>query len=132
MLKKLKNKKIITSLLLLTTVVVVYVIYKSVDPLESAFMPKCFSYTLFGIKCPGCGTQRALHSLFCGDLVNAIRFNPLLILSVPYIIVVSLLEINSVKTKYPKLHKALLGERAIWILLILLAIYTIVRNFFDF
>lgn len=95
-------------------------------------MPKCLSYTLFGVKCPGCGTQRALHALFCGNFIEAISFNPLLVLSIPYMGAVILLEMKSVKAKHPKLHQTLLGEKAIWILLTLLVIYTLLRNIFDF
>lgn len=100
--------------------------------MEAVWMPKCFSYTLFGVRCPGCGTQRALHSMLCGDFRSAFFFNPLLVLSVPYFMVALFLDLKRVKQKYPMLHNFVLGEKAIWVLIIVLFIYTLVRNYFDF
>ncbi len=52
---------------------------------HSFFLPCPFKYTT-GYHCPGCGSQRALHQLFHGDLIAAFRLNPLMLLSLPLII----------------------------------------------
>ncbi|MEG0499640.1 MAG: DUF2752 domain-containing protein [Rikenellaceae bacterium] len=113
-------------------IVVIYITYSCVDPLDAAWMPKCFTYQWFGIRCPGCGTQRALHSLLSGDLKAAFFYNPLMVLSVPYLLMAIVLDSKSIRAKHPKLHQLFLGERAIWLLLAVLLIYTIVRNYFEF
>lgn len=105
--------------------------YGNIDPTEVQWMPKCLSFTWFGIRCPGCGTQRAIHSLLGGEFRTAFFYNPLLVLSIPYIIAVFILDLKFVKSRYPKLHRALLGEKAIWVLLALIMIYTVARNFFE-
>lgn len=128
----MSRKVAFLSLLVLGIGVFVYFIYSKINPVDAVWMPKCFSYTLFGIQCPGCGTQRALHSLFCGDFRAAFFFNPLLLLSVPYFLMVVLLESKHIKQKFPRLHHLLLGERAIWILILVLFIYTVLRNYFEF
>ena len=38
------------------------------------------------IKCPGCGSQRAIHSLLNLDIKSAFGYNPLLVCTLPYII----------------------------------------------
>lgn len=55
------------------------------DPLKTAIFPRCPLYVLTGLHCPGCGSLRALHSLFHGDLSGAIAMNPLMVLSIPFI-----------------------------------------------
>lgn len=123
---------VILSLLIIFIIVILYVIYSSVDPLDAAWMPKCYTYQWFGVRCPGCGTQRALHALLCGEVKTAFMYNPLLVVSLPYLITILIVDSKSIKEKHPKLHNLYLGEKAIWILLSVLIIYTIVRNYFEF
>lgn len=112
--------------------IIVGLVYYFVDPLSAEWMPKCFSKTIFGISCPGCGTQRAIHSVLKGDIVAAFFYNPLLILSVPYFLLIGVLDIKSIRVRHPKLHNAILGQKSIWIMVSILLIYTIARNYFDF
>jgi hypothetical protein len=51
------------------------------DPSTAKFFPSCFFHSLTGLYCPGCGSTRALHALLHGDLVAAIRFNPLFVVA---------------------------------------------------
>lgn len=43
-------------------------------------LPKCPTYTLTGIPCPGCGSTRATLALLHGDILQALWYNPLAIL----------------------------------------------------
>lgn len=81
------------------------------SPTRYPFYPRCPLYVLTGLHCPGCGSLRALHSLLHGDLASAIRFNALLILSLPFL---AGLCVNSVRGS---LGKAALdaGPRPVWI-----------------
>ena len=47
-----------------------------IDPVKSsgATLP-CFTYTHFGIYCPGCGDTRALHALVHGHILEAFDYN---------------------------------------------------------
>ncbi len=60
-------------------------IYFLFNPSEGFFIP-CPFYYLTGFYCPGCGSQRAVHSLLHGDILGALRFNPLMVLTVPIIV----------------------------------------------
>jgi hypothetical protein len=55
------------------------------DPRQHAFYPTCLFHSTTGLLCPGCGSLRALHELLRGHLATALRFNPLLIISMPFV-----------------------------------------------
>lgn len=54
------------------------------DPSQGGFYPVCFFHRTTGLLCPGCGGLRALHQLLHGHLFTAFRYNPLLILCLPF------------------------------------------------
>ncbi len=53
------------------------------NPEEVSFFPRCPVFMLTGLKCPGCGTARALHCVLHGEVSQAIAFNPILVLAFP-------------------------------------------------
>ncbi len=61
------------------------VIYYNIDPAQSFLAPKCAFRLLTGYDCPACGGQRALYAVLHGQWLDALRFNPFLLLSVPYV-----------------------------------------------
>lgn len=56
------------------------------DPAETPFFPKCPTYTLLGLQCPGCGSTRALHQFLKGNWSAAFRLNPVVPLLAPVLI----------------------------------------------
>lgn len=59
-------------------------IYYYYDPSQYIMMPKCSFKLLTGYDCPGCGFQRAFHSMLSGHFIQAIQYNYFLVYSVPY------------------------------------------------
>ena len=57
----------------------------AVDPRNPGSYPVCPFLGLTGCYCPGCGTLRALHRLMYGDLQAALGYNPLTVLSLPFV-----------------------------------------------
>ena len=57
----------------------------AVDPRNPGSYPICPFLGLTGCYCPGCGTLRALHRLMFGDVSGALGYNPLTVLSLPFI-----------------------------------------------
>jgi len=55
------------------------------DPSRFGFYPTCGLYRTTGLLCPGCGSLRAMHHLLHGDLLEALRFNALLVFSLPLV-----------------------------------------------
>jgi len=55
------------------------------DPRRYHFYPICYFHQTTGLLCAGCGALRSLHQLLHGHWVTAFRFNPLLIISLPFL-----------------------------------------------
>ena len=56
------------------------------DPRQYHFYPICFLHQTTGLLCPGCGALRAAHQLLHGHLAAAFRLNPMLVVSVPFLL----------------------------------------------
>lgn len=56
------------------------------DPSVTPLYPRCAFHTLTGWQCPGCGTTRALHQLLHGHVIEAFRFNAMLFVFAPFLI----------------------------------------------
>ena len=96
------------------------------SPTQYPFYPRCPLYVWTGLHCPGCGSLRAVHSLLHGDIVSALRFNSLLILSSPFL---GWLLLNSVRTPSGKvLVEAGPRPSFIWIFLGVTLAFGILRN----
>ncbi len=110
-------------------VVVLVVLYAVFDPATSGLFPRCPFRMLTGLRCPGCGSQRAVHALLHGDLLAAMRANLLLVLFIPY--VVCGLVLDCMRRKGPRatwVHATFYGQYAAWIILGVLFAYWILRN----
>ena len=55
------------------------------EPGKSGFFPVCPFRALTGFACPGCGSTRGMHALVHGDVVAAFKFNPLFVVSLPFL-----------------------------------------------
>lgn len=55
------------------------------NPGQHHFYPACLFHKLTGLLCPGCGSLRAAHQLLHGNLIAAFHFNPLFVLSLPFL-----------------------------------------------
>ncbi|MFB9107628.1 DUF2752 domain-containing protein [Flavobacterium gyeonganense] len=69
--------------------------------LEKYMLP-CFSKTLLGIECLGCGFQRALFLLFRGDFLAAFKMYPAIYTTLIFLSFVALHFLNKAKN-YNKL-----------------------------
>src|SRR5882762_2792997 len=97
------------------------------EPGKSGFFPACPFRTFTGFACPGCGSTRGLHRLLHGDVVAAFEFNPLLILSLPFLLYALLRYTNAaVRGRPMKVHH--LNPKYIWALLVFILSFWIFRN----
>jgi Protein of unknown function (DUF2752) len=53
-------------------------------PAQNGFYPRCPIYEYLHLQCPGCGATRALAALLCGHLSEALHFNALATLLLPF------------------------------------------------
>ena len=82
-------------------------VFFTFNPAASAWFPKCPFLLLTGLRCPGCGSQRAVHSLLHLDIGQAFACNALLVVSLPLVAVLIYAEIIREKKPgfYAKVHK---------------------------
>lgn len=85
---KITRKLLIEAMFKLLFVLIVWVgVFLLTDTL-------CFIQATVGFPCPGCGSTRAVLALIDGNLAEALRWHPLILLSLvffPYVIVRSVL-----------------------------------------
>lgn len=55
------------------------------NPQEIPSFPRCPFLALTGLKCPGCGTLRGIHSLLHLRFADAWAYNPLMVVSIPFL-----------------------------------------------
>ena len=56
------------------------------NPQDIDFFPRCPFYALTGLKCPGCGTLRAIHAALHLRVMDAFALNPFMVISIPVLI----------------------------------------------
>ena len=80
------SKKLLNFTLVASFLGGVFILYYFFNPSDHSFFLVCpFKYAT-GYSCPGCGSQRAIHQLAHGNIVNAFGFNPLMVLSIPLVL----------------------------------------------
>jgi len=119
------------SIIIIISIIAFAAILYFFNPENTIWLPKCSFYTITGYQCPSCGGQRAIYQLLHGNLKEAFLFNPFLIISLPYAILLILVTWFIPKHKGVKLRNFCYHKITITIYLILLIIWWIVRNIID-
>jgi len=125
------NKKIRNMLLLeLGIIFLVLTIFILVKLDIIKYIPTCFVNKKFGILCPSCGGTRCVVNLILGNIKESFLYHPVFFIMIIYLVIVNILYIvNSVREK--EIATYLYPKMKFWItFLIILAIYTIIRNIF--
>ena len=121
--------RLLKYLLIIVFLVLIGVIYSIYDPAEHTAFPQCPFRTLTGYKCPGCGSQRAIHELLHGNVSGAFYYNMLLVISIPYLLVAFLFDlVKNPGPEFLKWRKRLFGKNAIFIVLGIIVLFWLLRN----
>ncbi|WP_211224615.1 DUF2752 domain-containing protein [Salinimicrobium xinjiangense] len=95
----------------------------------TAFFPACPFYTYTGFLCPGCGSQRAIHHLLNFHFSGALTQNPLMVLSLPYVLAGLIIDrLPHYSPAIRKWRQVLFGRKAIYIILAAIISFWIFRN----
>ena len=96
-------------------------------PWAYPFYPQCPVWALLHVRCPGCGSTRAVAALLHGDIAGALRWNALTILAIPS----SLLWLAAIRVRTAEERAARAfrpSPTAIAAGLVLVAGFTLLRN----
>lgn len=122
----MKARRKIVWTIVAVALVVMAVVYFAFDPTSTRFFPKCPFLMLTGFKCPGCGSQRAIHALLHADVLAALRYNAALVVSLPLI---ALLLANRLwRTRYPRFYAALNSTAVTLTTAIVVVLWWLLRN----
>ena len=122
-------RRTLVVLLVLAALLVIGAVYYALDPSASGLFPRCVFLSMTGYKCPGCGSQRAIHALLHGDVIEAFKYNALLLVAVPWIILC--LYDESRRVRNPRLYARLNAPLLIWLFLAMVLIWWLLRNIFN-
>ena len=112
-------------MLVLVLGLVLVTLYYALEP-SSGSLPSCLLLRLTSFRCPGCGTQRAVHALLHGNFAQGIAYNYSLLFTIP----VLSLYIGDVLWggKMPRLRAFLHHPIVILLLVLILLAWWILRN----
>jgi hypothetical protein len=113
-------------LIWLTVILAVIILYGLLDP-EQYFFPKCPFLTLTGLKCPGCGSQRAIHQLLHGNIGASFQFNPLFIPGVLYALIGYAVAFF-LPERWPSISQRWYGKTAAYVSLVIILVFWVARN----
>ena len=97
------------------------------EPGKSGYFPFCPFRALTGLNCPGCGTTRSLHQFLHGNLTDAFKLNPLLVIAIPFLFWALARYTNSAITGGPP-RSANLRPQYVWPVVGLVICFWIFRN----
>lgn len=127
-----KYQRLLFATIALVAIVAIALYSYFIDSTHYELAPKCLFLKLTGFKCPGCGTQRALHSLMHLDIAGVARYNPLLYAAIPYLMLLSYLEFLGGNKRNPKLSNTVYSPKAIMAAFYIIVAYWVLRNVFGF
>lgn len=111
--------------MLISTTILLILIYGTFDPEKFRIYPKCPFYMLTGLKCPGCGSQRAIHNLLNLNIQKAFEYNALLVCTIPIIPIFIVAQIY--RRKFPRFYNTLFGAPLITGILLIIISWWIIR-----
>ena len=89
---------------------------------NTVFIPCPFHYVT-GLYCPGCGSQRAFHSLLHLQFGRAIGYNLMMVVSIPFILAYYLKLLFTGKE-----WKILADNRLVWSIFAVVVLFWVMRN----
>ena len=94
---------------------------------SNQWFPKCPFRLLTGMQCPGCGSTRAFYQLLHLHPIAAFKFNPLMILTLPFIVYGFLGFTRSALMGRPQ-RRLFIPPIYLWAWLFLLIFFWVFRN----
>lgn len=97
------------------------------NPAESLY-PPCPFYYITGLYCPGCGSSRAVHNLLHGRFLKALDLNPLMVLSIPFVLYLFISDMEIHLGKKVIFKRPVFTHGVYIIIICLIIVYWVLRN----
>ncbi len=112
---------------LLIALAALAVLFYVLDPAEHVFFPRCIFHSLSGWYCPGCGSQRAIHSLLHLNITGVVQNN---ILFLPAVLVIFYHYTHSILNKKFnwRLPNILYLKNTPWVIFGIILLFWVLRN----
>ena len=82
----MQNKKLLFFAARCIAILFIVWLYFSFNAANYSFFPSCLFYKYTHLYCPGCGSQRCLSALLHGQILKALSYNILLVISLPLVL----------------------------------------------
>ena len=102
------------------------IVYFFYDPSSSRLFPRCLFLETTGIKCPGCGSQRAIHALLHGQVAAAWHYNAMLVTAIPVICFYLLVSLG--QNRWPRFYRVMFSRAVLFSLVGLILLWSVLRN----
>jgi hypothetical protein len=96
-------------------------------PDTTEWYPPCPTYDWAGLYCPGCGTGRGCYALLHGQFLQALAYNPLAMLVLPFLIVWAVRQAWTALRGSPP-PGVFLSVRVRWAFVALVFVFAVLRN----
>lgn len=90
---KRMKKYIVIGISIIIWMIPFYIYYKY-NPTMPNWAVKCGFHELTSLNCPGCGGQRAIHALLHGHILEALRYNFIYVIGIPFFMYLYFYAIN--------------------------------------
>lgn len=116
------------ALFTITAVVAVLaaIVYFYFDPSSTRLFPRCLFLETTGLKCPGCGSQRAIHALLHGQVAAAWHYNAMLVMALPTIAFYWVVSLG--RNRWPRFYNWLFSRSVLLTLVALIVLWWVLRN----
>ena len=123
-----KREQTFKILIVFAAALILAPVYFFVDARYSSFFPHCPFFTMTGFLCPGCGSQRGISALLHGDILQAIRYNVLLVASLPLVIYSAIVSIINIFRTKPLIQKIFYSPVFVKIVFAVIVLFWLIRN----
>lgn len=77
-MRLIAKKPLVYKILALAIIVLAALFFFFFNPEKHIFFPRCPMFALTGYYCPGCGSQRAIHSFLHLQFADVVKYNALI------------------------------------------------------
>ena len=119
------NKKLLA---IFVFFIFIFCIYFFIDPSKSSFLPQCPLKAVTGYECAGCGVQRSFHQLLHFQFLDAFKYNPLFVASIPVLLFVLIINLSKIGQLKQNVNGFFGSTTFYLVFLIIVFVFSLLKN----